>query len=101
MQNQFRFSLLGSYIEIRSDSSATYMEQVFRHLERKISLTQDTLKLNDALKTAVITAFLLVDELLVEREERAKLLPDQESLEAEQLIQNLLQELQDLPLLDK
>ncbi len=99
MQNQFSFSLLGSNIELRSNSDLSYMEQVFRHLEHKIALTQDALNLNDALKTALITAFLLVDDLLIERAKRKKLLED--GVEAGKFVDELLQELKALPQLSE
>ncbi len=96
MQNQFRFSLLGSSIELRSNSDLEYMEQVFRHLEYKVAITQEALKLNDPLKTALITAFLLVDDLLSERAEHQKLLPYKEGLEAGELVSGLLEHLGEL-----
>ena len=99
MQNQFRFSLFGSTIELRSNSNLVYMEQIFRHLEHKVLAIQEALGLNDALKTAIITAFLLVDELLTERAEYAELLA--EDMEAAKLIDGLLRELQELHQLDK
>ena len=96
MQNQFRFSILGSNIELRSNSDPSYMEQVFRHLEYKIALTQEALKLNDSLKTAIITAFLLVDDLISEQNERGKLLPYKSGIEAEKLVNTLIESLEQL-----
>ena len=96
MQNQFRFSILGSHIELRSNSDPSYMEQVFRHLEHKVALTQEALKLNDALKTAIITAFLLVDDLISEQNERNRLLPYENGIEAEKLVNTLIDNLKRL-----
>ncbi|WGK68440.1 hypothetical protein P0082_08095 [Candidatus Haliotispira prima] len=101
MQNQFRFSLLGSNIELRSNSDLVYMERVFRHLEQKMASTQEALKLNDALKTAIITAFLLVDDLLIERAKLEELLPRQDGLEAEKLVNALSHDLKELLQKDK
>ena len=72
------------------------MKQVFRHLEYKVALTQDALKLNDALKTAIITAFLLVDDLISEKDERDRLLPYENGIEAEKLVNTLIENLEQL-----
>ncbi len=97
MQNQFRFSLLGSNIELRSNCDPAYMEQAFRYLEHKVAMTQDALRLNDSMKIAIITAFLLVDDLLTERAEREKLLSHEDGMAAEILVKKMLQELAQLP----
>ena len=102
MWHQFCFSLLGIDIVLRSsDSDLAYMEKVFRSLENKIEETQNTFGLDDALKTAIIAAFLLTNDLLKEREQLEKLLPYEEGLQAEKLVNQLLKELQGLPQLNE
>lgn len=100
MQNHFQFTLLGVQIEIKSNSEVGYMEEVLRHLENKIASTQEGLRLHDPLKTAILTSFLLVDDLLSERSQRVKHVEIslEESKEAEKITKQIIDDLKELEL---
>lgn len=99
MQNYFRFTILGTEIELMSNSETSYMREVLFALENKIASIQEGLKVQDPLKTALLTSFLLVDDLLSERSERKSTsLIKENQEEAEKITVQLIDNLRNLQL---
>jgi hypothetical protein len=79
--------LLGTSLAITTDEDPAYVEEIFGQYRTALARTKKGMDLKDPLKTAILTGFLLCDEIHKLRN-REGVSPDAE--EAEQLTLNLI-----------
>lgn len=97
-KSTFQINLLGTSIDIRSDSSEEYLQKVLTHLRHKVEVIKEHIGIKDSLKIAILAGFLLVDDLMNERSERANLptLSHQEAQDIEKITLELLDNLKEI-----
>ncbi|HOX91834.1 MAG TPA: cell division protein ZapA [Spirochaetales bacterium] len=66
-----RVELLGASFAIQTDETREYMESVLAYLRDKVAAVRSSTRVDDPLKTAILTGIFLVDELYRERVESA------------------------------
>ena len=71
-KNHLRVSFLGSSFTIQSDNDPEYLDEVVEYLRHKIGEAARAAAPGDPLKTALIVALNLVDELFKERQKKIK-----------------------------
>jgi cell division protein ZapA (FtsZ GTPase activity inhibitor) len=94
--NELRLDILGASFSITTDEDSTYLEQVLNQYQAAVKNTQDISGMKDPLKIAVLTGFLLCDEInklrIKSGEERARAEAEQagEARELERRTMNLI-----------
>jgi len=71
-KNHLHVSFLGSSFTIQSDNDPQYLDEVVEYLRHKIGEAARAAAPGDPLKTALIVALNLVDELFKERQKKIK-----------------------------
>lgn len=61
--NLFRLDILGQSLTIRSNEDPAYICEVFEYLKQKLNEVQKEAHLTDPMKTSLLTALSLVDEV--------------------------------------
>ena len=66
----FRINLLDTSFSVESDKTPEYVEKLVAHYQQQIQRIQRTTQPQDTLKTAILAALLVTDELFQERSTR-------------------------------
>jgi cell division protein ZapA (FtsZ GTPase activity inhibitor) len=83
--SDLRLNLLGTSFSITADEDGSYLDSILAQYRTALENTQKNTGLTDPLKTAILTGFLLCDEVhKLKNRERG------EAEEAEQLTMNLI-----------
>ncbi|MDR0497254.1 MAG: mannose-6-phosphate isomerase, class I [Treponema sp.] len=90
-KNELRIDILGTEITISADEEPEYLDRLLDKYKRNIEDIQNKTGLKDPLKTAILTGFLLCDDL-----EKAK--TEQSPGEAEQLTMGMISRLDEIVL---
>jgi cell division protein ZapA (FtsZ GTPase activity inhibitor) len=61
--SDLRLDILGTSFSITADEDAAYLEEIFRQYRAAVEKTKNISNLKDPLKIAVLTGFLLSDEI--------------------------------------
>jgi cell division protein ZapA (FtsZ GTPase activity inhibitor) len=61
--SDLRLDILGTSFSITADEDADYLENIFSQYRLAVENTQHTTNLKDPLKVAILTGFLLCDEI--------------------------------------
>ena len=91
-KSNLRIDILGTSFYITADEDYTYLESLLNRYRINIENTQKSTGLTDPLKVAVITGFLLCDEI----QKLNKLGETSESKEAERLTLDLITRIDDV-----
>jgi mannose-6-phosphate isomerase len=92
-KNNLRIDILGTSITISTDENPDYLDLLLDKYRNAVQSVQEKTGLKDPLKTAIITGFLLCDDL----EKAGRASPnDQEPLEAEQLTLGMISRLDEI-----
>jgi cell division protein ZapA (FtsZ GTPase activity inhibitor) len=83
-----RIDLLGTCLSIAADEDSAYLESLLNRYRIVIENTQKSTGLTDPLKIAVLTGFLLCDE--IEKTKKLGQLGEREGKEAERLTLDLI-----------
>ncbi|MDR1930080.1 MAG: cell division protein ZapA [Treponema sp.] len=83
-----RIDILGTSLSIAADEDSAYLESLLNRYRVIIENTQKTTGLSDPLKVAVLTGFLLCDE--IEKIKKQGLHGEREGKEAERLTLDLI-----------
>ena len=88
----FTLDLLDVSFSIRVDEDIAYLEDIREKYRLALDNTRKIFNLKDPLVTAILTGFMLSDELHKERTQTAALPPDadNEAREAEELARNII-----------
>jgi cell division protein ZapA (FtsZ GTPase activity inhibitor) len=86
-QSDLRISILGTSFSISANEDSAYLEELLNYFRQAINNTQKSTGLEDPLKIAILTGFLLCDELKKLRKEDLHLI---ESREAEALLLDMI-----------
>jgi cell division protein ZapA (FtsZ GTPase activity inhibitor) len=86
-QSDLRISILGTSFSISANEDSSYLEELLNYFRQAINNTQKTTGLQDPLKVAILTGFLLCDELKKLQKEDLHLI---ESREAEALLLDMI-----------
>jgi cell division protein ZapA (FtsZ GTPase activity inhibitor) len=86
-QSDLRISILGTSFSISANEESSYLEELLRYFRQAIDNTQKATSLEDPLKIAILTGFLLCDELKKIQKQELQLL---ESREAEALLLDMI-----------
>jgi cell division protein ZapA (FtsZ GTPase activity inhibitor) len=93
-KSSLRIDLLGTSLPIAADEDPAYLESLLSRYRIVIENTQKTTGLKDPLKVALLTGFLLCDE--IEKIKRQNSSGEQEGREAEKLTLDLISRIDDL-----
>lgn len=63
MTNELRLDILGASFTISADEDAAYLQKVFAQYEAAVKNTQSISGISDPLNVAILTGFLLCDEV--------------------------------------
>jgi len=91
-KSNLRIDILGTSIYITADEDTTYLESLLNRYRINLENTQKNTGLTDPLKLAVVTGFLLCDEI----QKLSKLGETSESKEAERLTLDLITRIDDV-----
>jgi cell division protein ZapA (FtsZ GTPase activity inhibitor) len=91
-KNNFRIDILGTSLVIAADDEISYLEEIMHRFQTAVNNTRKMTGLEDNLKLAVVTGFLLCDEISKVRAQTDNLFSD-ESAEAEHITQQLIERL--------
>jgi cell division protein ZapA (FtsZ GTPase activity inhibitor) len=94
-RNKFRIDILGASLEIAADEDVSYLANIMRCYQIAVDNTKKMTGLQDNLKLAVVTGFLLCDELQKLQQAQAAVSSAEENAasEAERITQNLIERL--------
>ena len=84
-KSNLHIQLLGTSFSIAADEDSVYLENLLNKYKNVLENTQNATGLIDPLKLAILTGFLLCDEI-----EKIKLEENREGLEAEKLTLNMI-----------
>ena len=84
-KSSLHFKLLGTSFSIAADEDSDYLEDLLSKYKSVLDNTQKATGVNDPLKLAILTGFLLCDEI-----EKIKLEKNNEGREAEQRTLNMI-----------
>lgn len=84
-KSSLHFKLLGTSFSIAADENAVYLEELLSRYKNVLDNTQKATGVNDPLKLAILTGFLLCDEI-----EKMKLNKNDEGHEAELRTLNMI-----------
>ena len=84
-KSNLHIQLLGTSFSIAADEDKVYLEKLLIKYKNVLDNTQNATGVDDPLKLAILTGFLLCDEI-----EKIKLEEHREGLEAEQLTLNMI-----------
>ena len=84
-KSNLHIKLLGTSFSIAADEDGGYLEKLLVKYKNVLDNTQSATGVNDPLKLAILTGFLLCDEI-----EKIKLEENREGLEAEKLTLNMI-----------
>ncbi|MDR1251545.1 MAG: cell division protein ZapA [Treponema sp.] len=62
-ENDFRLEMLGTSFSITVDEDITYLEEILNQYRTAVENTQSISRMKDPLKIAILTGFLLCDEI--------------------------------------
>lgn len=86
-KSDLRIDILGTSFSISADEEAVYLENLLAYFRSAVENTQKKTGLQDPLKIAIVTGFLLCDELY----KKPKIDPDQKDFqEAEKLLLDMI-----------
>ncbi|MDR0624333.1 MAG: cell division protein ZapA [Treponema sp.] len=89
--SDLRLDILGTSFSITADEDAAYLEEILEQYRAAVKKTQDLSNLKDPLKIAILTGFLLSDEIRKLRDRKdPEWGEDAEAQEAEKLTLNLI-----------
>ncbi|GHV57449.1 cell division protein ZapA [Spirochaetia bacterium] len=88
-KSDLRLDILGTSISISADEDAAYLEGLLGRFRAAIDNTQKSTGLKDPLKIAILTGFLLCDEVQ-KIKQQAEVRGEHEDRETEQLTLNLI-----------
>jgi cell division protein ZapA (FtsZ GTPase activity inhibitor) len=91
--NDLRLKILGSSFTITADEDPEYLEEIFRRYSEAVETTKKTTGLTDPIKIAILTGFLLSDEIFRLKKHAAPSQPLRnggETEEAERLAMDLI-----------
>ncbi|MDR1277533.1 MAG: cell division protein ZapA [Treponema sp.] len=63
MQGKLRLDILGASFSITADEDSAYLEEILERYRKAIANTQKTTGLEDPLETAILTGFMLCDDI--------------------------------------
>jgi cell division protein ZapA (FtsZ GTPase activity inhibitor) len=86
-QSDLRINILGASFSISAQEESSYLEELLNYFRQAVDNTQKTTGLQDPLKVAILTGFLLCDELKKLQKQDLQLL---ESREAEALLLDMI-----------
>ncbi|MDR3161266.1 MAG: cell division protein ZapA [Spirochaetaceae bacterium] len=86
-QSDLRISILGTSFSISANEESSYLEELLNYFRQAVDNTQKTTGLQDPLKIAILTGFLLCDELKKLQKQDLRVL---ESREAEALLLDMI-----------
>ena len=86
-QSDLRISILGTSFSISAKEESSYLEELLNYFRQAVDNTQKATGLQDPLKVAILTGFLLCDELKKLQKQDLQLL---ESREAEALLLDMI-----------
>ncbi|MDR1956901.1 MAG: cell division protein ZapA [Treponema sp.] len=89
VKNDLRIEILGTSFSIAAEENPVYLESILNNYRLAVESTQNSTGLRDPLKIAILTGFLLCDEIQ-RRFSREALEEDAEAHEAEQITLNLI-----------
>ena len=84
-KSNLHFKLLGTSFSIAADEDSVYLENLLNKYRNILGNTQNVTGVDDPLKLAILTGFLLCDEI-----EKLKLEENREGQEAEQRTLNMI-----------
>ena len=84
-KSNLHIKLLGTSFSIAADEDSVYLEKLLAKYKNVLDNTQNATGVDDPLKLAILTGFLLCDEI-----EKIKLEENREGLEAEKLTLNMI-----------
>jgi hypothetical protein len=84
-KSNLHFNLLGTSFSITADEDGDYLENLLNRYRIILENTKNTTGVEEPLKLAILTGFLLCDEI-----EKMKTMDKQETLEAERLTLNMI-----------
>jgi cell division protein ZapA (FtsZ GTPase activity inhibitor) len=87
-KNGLRIDILGTSLSIAADEDSAYLESLLNRYRIVIENTQKTTGLSDPLKVAVLSGFLLCDE--IEKIKKQGFLGENEGKEVEKLTLDLI-----------
>jgi hypothetical protein len=98
VKSDLRIDILGTAFSITADKDIVYLEKLLHRYRLAIENTQRATGIKDPLKSAILTGFLLCDELekFKTRESEEKGLRDNEARAAEQLTQDIINRISDI-----
>jgi cell division protein ZapA (FtsZ GTPase activity inhibitor) len=86
-KSDLRIDILGTSFSISANEESAYLEKLLNVFRSAVENTQKKTGLQDPLKIAIVTGFLLCDEV----QKKSKYEPDQgDSLEAEKLLLDMI-----------
>jgi cell division protein ZapA (FtsZ GTPase activity inhibitor) len=90
--NELRLNILGTSFTISADEDQSYLDEIFSQYREAVENTQSISGISDPLKTAILTGFLLCDEIhkMRLRSGEAEKLRQGEEREAEDRALNLI-----------
>ena len=90
--NEFFLDILGTKFTITVEEEEAYLQEILNQYRAAIENTKSISGMNDALNIAVLTGFLLCDEInkMRQRTQEKQTLRDGEDLEAEERTKNLI-----------
>jgi mannose-6-phosphate isomerase len=97
-KNELRIEVLGSSLTVSAEESLDYLQSLLGNYKKILQDTQKSTGLKDPLKIAILTGFLLCDELEKARQEKPKedVQEHPDSREAEKLTMKLISRLDDI-----
>ena len=84
-KSNLHIKLLGTSFSIAADENGAYLENLLNKYKNVLHNTQNTTGVDDPLKLAILTGFLLCDEI-----EKIKQEENREGMEAEKLTLNMI-----------
>jgi cell division protein ZapA (FtsZ GTPase activity inhibitor) len=92
-KRQYKIELLGVSFTIQSAADPNYLEEVTAYLREKIEEVKNRYSFTDPLKTSLLAALNIVDDLFREREGRAPVIRRELADAAQKLIDSIDDEL--------
>jgi cell division protein ZapA (FtsZ GTPase activity inhibitor) len=89
-RSDLRLDLLGTSFSITADEAPEYLAELLNRYKLIVERTQQSTGLKDPLKAAILTGFLLCDELQKLERGRKRLPDTEDELSAEQLTLDLI-----------
>ncbi|MDR2069120.1 MAG: cell division protein ZapA [Spirochaetaceae bacterium] len=86
-QSDLRIDILGTSFSISANEDSVYLENLLAYFRSAVENTQKKIGLEDPLKIAIITGFLLCDEL---QKKQKNELDQSDSREAEKLLLDMI-----------